>query len=188
MKILQSIMCAFVALSLCGSPLQAADSVSQLLTEAQTSLLRGDVPTAKAKFQSVKSLDPKNATATAYLAKIAAMEAKESLSGSQEKQLAKLILPKVEFKDATLTAALDYLKQTVNKLSEGKQSVNFVVKLSEEQVNKSVTLSMNGAPFTEVLKYVGDLANVSFTYDRYAITVNPTAPTAQAAPPATPAQ
>jgi hypothetical protein len=180
MKALQSIVCALVALSLSGAPVQAADAVSQLLTEAQTSLVRGDRPAAKAKFQSVLTIDPKNVTAKGYLAKIAADEAKEAVGGSQEKQLAKLMLPKVDFKEATFSATLDYLKQSANKLSDGKQAVNFVVQLPEAQANTPITLSLTNVPFTEVLKYLGSLANVSFSYDRYAITVRPAAPTAQA--------
>lgn len=177
MKALQFVVCALVALSLCGAPVQAADAVSQLLAEAQTAFLRGDLQAAKAKFQSVKAVDPKNATATGYLAKIAVQEAEAG--GSPEKQLAKLIMPKVEFKDATFAATLDFLKQSVKKLSDDKQAVNFVVQLPEDLANRPVTLSLSNVPFTEVLKYVGTLAGVSFTYDRYAIIVRPAAPTAQ---------
>ena len=178
MKALQSAVCALVALSLCGSQLFAATAVTELLSEAQTAYLRGDLVAAKAKFESVAKLDPKNATALGYLKQIAAKEAQAS-SGSQEKQLAKLIMPKVEFKDATLTATLDFLRQSVSKLSDGKQAVNFVVQLPEGQANMPVTLSLTNVPFTEVLKYLGTLAGVSFTYDRYAIMVRPVAPTAQ---------
>jgi hypothetical protein len=181
MKALQSIVCALVALSLGVATVQAADAVAQLLAEAQTAMLRGDIPAAKAKFQSVKTLDPKNVTAAGYLAKIAAQEAKDGVNGSQEKQLAKLILPKVEFREATFSSTLDYLKQSVTKLTDGKQSVSFVVQqVPEAQANMPVTLSLTNVPFTEVVKYLGSLANVSFTYDRYAITVRPAAPTAQA--------
>ena len=134
---------------------------------------------AKAKFESVIKLDPKNATAIGYLNAIAAKEAQAN-SGSQEKQLAKLIMPKVDFKEASLKATLDFLKQSVTKLSDGKQAVNFVVQLPETQANAPVTLSLTYVPFTEVLKYLGSLAGVSFTYDRYAITVRPAGPTAQA--------
>lgn len=180
MKALQSIVCALVALSLSGASVQAADAVSQLLAEAQTAMLRGDLPGAKAKFQSVVTMDPKNVTAKGYLAKIAAQEAKDAVGGSQEKQLAKLNMPKIDFKEATLTATLDYLKQSASKLSDGKQAVNFVVQLPEAQANTPITLSLTNVPFTEVLKYLGSLANVTFSYDRYAITVRPAAPTAQA--------
>jgi hypothetical protein len=189
MKALQSIVCALVALSLSGAPVQAADTVSQLLAEAQTAMLRGDLPSAKAKFQSVLTLDPKNVTAKGYMAKIVAQEAKDAVGGSQEKQLAKLILPKVDFKEATFSSTLDYLKQSVTKLTDGKQAVSFVVQgVPEAQANAPVTLSLQNVPFTEVLKYLGSLANVSFTYDRYAITVRPAAPTAQAAPAPAPGQ
>jgi hypothetical protein len=179
MKALQSAVCALVALSLCGSHLFAATAATELLSEAQTAYLRGDLVAAKAKFESVIKLDPKNATAIGYLNAIAAKEAQAN-SGSQEKQLAKLIMPKVDFKEASLKATLDFLKQSVTKLSDGKQAVNFVVQLPETQANAPVTLSLTNVPFTEVLKYLGSLAGVSFTYDRYAITVRPAGPTAQA--------
>ena len=186
MKALQSAVCALAALSLCGSQLCAATAVTELLTEAQTAYLRGDLVAAKAKFESVNKLDPKNQTAIGYLKMIAAREAQGNVS--QEKQLAKVIMPKVDFKEASLKAALDYLKQSVDKITEGKQAVNFVVQLPETQVNTPVTLSLSNVPFTEVLKYIGSLAGVSFTYDRYAITVRPAAPTAQTTTAPTPGQ
>lgn len=180
MKTLQSALCALVALSLSGSSLFAADAVTQLLSEAQTAYLRGDLETAKAKFESVNTIDPKNQTAIGYLKTIRAREAQAGVGASQEKQLAKVIVPKVELKEASLTAALEFLKQNVAKLTDGKQAVNFVVQLPETQANAPVTLNLTNVPFTEVLKYIGTLAGVSFAYDRYAIMVRPSAPTAQA--------
>lgn len=180
MNSLQSALCALVALSFAGSPILAADAITELLSEAQQAYLRGDVESAKAKFESVNKLDPKNQTAIGYLRNIKAKEAQTAGAGSQEKQLAKLVLPKVEFKDAALKAALDYLKQSVAKQSEGKQAVNFVIQLPEEQANAPVTLSLTNIPFTEVLKYLGTLAHVSFSYDRYAIMVRPAGSAAQA--------
>ena len=68
------------------------------------------------------------------------------------------------------------------------QAVNFVVQLPEQQANVPVTLNVTNVPFTEVLKYVGTLANVTFTYDRYAIMVRPAASTVQAVNAPAPAQ
>jgi hypothetical protein len=50
-----------------------------------------------------------------------------------------------------------------------------------------VTLSVTNIPLTEVLKYIGSLANVQFEYEKYAVRVKPAgaavpAPSAPAAP------
>ncbi|HEX8296874.1 MAG TPA: hypothetical protein VF593_11270 [Chthoniobacteraceae bacterium] len=165
---------ALAIVFLAASETFAATASQELLSEAQTAYLRGDTVAAKAKFESVVKLEPKNETALGYLRVIRAKEEKENKHGSQEKQLAGLIVPAVQFREASLSASLDFLKQQVAKLSEGKQSVNFVLQVPDEVAKaNSVSLNLNNVPFTEVLKYVGSLANVRFVYDKYAILVQP---------------
>jgi hypothetical protein len=82
----------------------------------------------------------------------------------------------VELKEATLGSALDFLKKTVDRQSEGKLAVNFVVQLPDDQVTtQPVTLSLSNVPFTEVLRYLGGVAGLNFVYDKYAIIVKPLA-------------
>jgi hypothetical protein len=151
-----------------------AESVQQLLSEAQSAYLRGDMETAKRNFELVNKVDPRNMTAIAYLRTMKAREVQAGAGAVQEKQLSAIILPKIEFREATLGSALDFLKQQVNKQTAGKQVVNFVVQLPEEQVKKqTVTLSLANVPFTEVLRYLGTLTNTSFTFEKYAIAVRP---------------
>jgi hypothetical protein len=159
----------------------AAESAQKLLTEGQTAYMRGDLETAKKNFTLVTKLDPKNPTATGYLRVIAAAEARspKTTASATQRELEKLIVPKVELKEATLESVLDYLKQTVKRLSGDKTSVSFVSKLSNEQLkSKTITLSLSDVPYTEVLRYVGDLADVEFVHEKYAIVVRPRATTA----------
>src|SRR6266853_3087237 len=179
MKFLPKFALALVAsLSLTAAAV-AQDAATQLLTEAQAAYLRGDLDSAKAKFESVVRLDPKNRTAIGYLQQIRAKQT--TGSGGTERALAAVVLPSVQFKDAELSAVLDALRQQLAKASGGKQAVNFVVQLPAEQAKTPITLSLSSVPFTEVLKYIGALANVTFTYDKYAIMVRP-ATAAQAEP------
>ena len=158
--------------------------MQETLTAAQVAYMKGDLETAKANFQIVNRADPKNSVAIGFLRKIAVEEAKRPQGITLQKQLEKLIVPKIEFRDATLGSALEFLKNAAAKHSEGKVAVNFVVQLSEEQTRtKTVTLSLANAPYSVVLRYVGELANVDFSYDKYAIIVKPHA-AAPAAPPA----
>jgi len=152
-----------------------AQSSQQLFSEAQRAYISGDVDAAKQKFQTVLELDPANAGAKNYLRMIAAQE--KSDGGAQlEKQLKSLVLPKVEFKDATFGSALEYLKQRAVKQSEGKIKVSFVVQLPPDFVEtQRVTLSLANIPFTEALHYLGDLAGVEFRIEKYAVIVKKTA-------------
>lgn len=154
--------------------LAAPAEVQQLLTEAQTAYMRGDIATAKADFEMVNQIDPRNQVAIGYLLRIKVAEANKPKGNDQEKQLAALIMPKVELKEATLGAALDFLKKAVERQSAGKLAVNFVVQLPDDQVkSQAVTLSLSNVPFTEVLRYLGGVAGLNFVYDKYAIIVKP---------------
>ncbi|MGB8168467.1 MAG: hypothetical protein WCF18_13300 [Chthoniobacteraceae bacterium] len=163
-------LCIAIFLTIAASA-GAADPVTDLLNEAKTAVQRGELDAAKAKLQAVKSLDPKNKTATEYLRQIQAKEAAEG--GGSDRAFSKLIVPSVQFREAELSAVLEALRVQVNKLTNGKQAINFVVLLPEAQAKTPITLSLSNVPFPEVLKYIGTLANVSFAFDKYAITVRP---------------
>jgi hypothetical protein len=160
-----------VALLILGTSALGAD-VQRILTEAQTAMLRGDLETAKRNFQIVYQLDPKNAVAIGGLRQIALEERKGGGSGSVEKQFAQLILPQVQFKEATFTEALDFLKKKVTDVSGGKQTANFVVQPGIDPSSK-VTLSLTNIPFTEALRYLGELVSAKIDYQKYAIVIRP---------------
>ena len=158
------------------------ESPTELLSEAQAAYLRGDLEAAKRNFELVNRLDPRNPTAIGYLRLIKSKETKGGGGAKLEKQLQSVILPQIRFEQATLGSALDFLKQQVSKLTEGKLAVNFVVQLPDETVKTTqVTLNLTNVPFTEVLRYVGTLANVTFSYEQYAIAVKPKTAAATAA-------
>ncbi len=175
MKILQKLFLVLgTATVLTG--VARGESETQLLTEAQAAYLRGDLEAAKRNFELVNRLDPRNATAIGYLRLIRAKEAKGGGGAKLEKQLQSVTLPQVRFEQATLGSALDFLKQQVSKLTEGKMAVNFVMQVPEATVKTTqVTLNLTNVPFTEVLRYIGTLANVTFSYEQYAIAVKPKA-------------
>jgi len=181
MKPLQILACA-AALLLPMAGNAAPSELQQFLTEGQTAFMKGDLTTAKTDFDWVLKLDPHNRTAIGYMHMIEAQEAQKSKGIELEKQLAALIVPKLEFKDATLGSALDYMKKAADKLSGGKVAVSFVVQLPAEQANtQTVTLSLANIPYTEALRYIGGLAGLSFTYEKYAVVVRPAKDAASAA-------
>ena len=143
-----------------------------VLAQAQRAYVSGDVATAKPLFQQVLAADPQNVTARNFLKAIAVAEAQAGPGAATEKQLQQLVLPKVDFSNATLDSTLDALRQQASKASGGKIEPNFVVQPGVN-VSTPVTLHLAQVPFTEVLRYVGELVKADFVVDRYAITVKP---------------
>ena len=164
-----------------ASTLPLAAQQSTLLSQAQKAYIAGDVATAKPLFEKVLAEDPQNVAARNYLKAILAAEAQVPAGAKMEQQYKALILPKVEFKDATLDSVLEALRQMGIKASNGKLEPNFVL---QPGVNPSspVTLHLSNIPFIEALRYVGELVKADFVVDRYAIVVKPKAIPAPAAP------
>lgn len=168
---------------LCLGSVARGEGVPELLREAQAAYLRGDMKLAKENFTLVNRMDPRNAVAIGYLKMIAAAEAKQPQGAALQKQLEQLIVPKVDFREATLGSVLDVLKQAASKHSDGKIAVNFVVQLPPDQVaTRTVTLNLVNVPMSEVLRYLGGLAQVEFAYEKYAILVKPRSAPATPAP------
>jgi hypothetical protein len=168
---MRSLPLLLVALLACSGSLRA-DEAHALFAEGQHAYVAGDTDTAKAKFALVLQLDPKHLAARNYLRMIEVQEARSGKGGALEKELNALILTKVEFREATFGTILDYLKSQAAKESDGNVKVNFVVQLPASFVaSKTLTLSLANVPFTEVLRYLGDLAHVRFVIDKYAVIV-----------------
>ena len=85
-----------------------------------------------------------------------------------------MVVP-VEFKDTSLQSAVEYLRQQIEQRSGGRAKANFVLNVPPEVANKKVTLQMNHVPVTALLEYLGNLAGVSFSVEKYAIVVTPAA-------------
>jgi len=162
-------------LLLAGFTMAALPAVAQqssVLSQAQKAYMAGDMETAKPLFEQVLKQDPQNVAARNYLKAIKQAEAQAGPGASMEKQLQTLILPQVEFKDATLDSVLDALRQQADKASGGKIQPNFVL---QPGVNAStmVTLHLTNIPFREAVRYVCELVQADFTVDRCAIVVKP---------------
>ena len=169
----------FVALLFVLLPVIAlADSDEpSLMAQAQRAFIAGDYDTAKQIFGEVIELDPHNTVAIQYLRNIRLAQAgalptpKDTLHG--------LILPRVELKAATFSAALDFFKREAAAQSV---TVSFVPQLPAAQMDRSVTLSLSQIPFLDALKYLCQLDDATYKVERYAIVILPAAPADTPAP------
>ena len=175
-----------VVASLLFAATAVAQDTDDLVKEAQRDYVRGDAAKAKEKFELVRRLDPNNRTAIMYLRRIVAEEAanpaNKQAPNATQTALQQVILPRVELREASLAEVLDFLRQKGNQIAEGKVAINFVTQLDDTQKAAKITLALQNVPFTEALRYVGELGGVQFVYERFAIVVKP-----KGAAPATPA-
>jgi hypothetical protein len=153
------------------APAAWAADVQKYLTECQTAFMRGDLVTARRNFEMASKLEPRNPTVVGFLKQIAAAEAKSASNQGAEQEFKGIIIPQIQFKEATFSAALDFLKQKVSDLTGGKKAVNFVLKLAPEQQNAQVTLSLTNIPFTEALRYIAELVDAQVEYQKYAVVI-----------------
>jgi hypothetical protein len=193
MKFLQKFLLVAVSLGIASGASAAAD-IQKYLTDGQTAFMRGDLVTAKRNFQSASKIEPRNPTVIGFLKQIAAAEAKNPSSPGSEAEFKGIIFPQIQFREATLSSVLDFMKKKVSELTGGKKSVNFVPQLTPEQMNAPITLTLTDIPFTEVLRYVAETVDAKVEYQKYAVVLKGkggapapvTKPTGEAPPPPPP--
>ena len=104
-------------------------------------------------------------------------------TGAIQNKLGRTIIPRLEFKEATIRESLDYLKKKSVELDpdDPKTGVNIVLKLDEggSAFNDTrVTVSLSDVPLLEALRYVAGLANLKIKIEPYAVVVVPANPNA----------
>jgi len=152
-------------------------SVPMLMSQAQRAYIAGDYDGAKELFNEVLQLDPQNNQAIQFLRAIRVREA--GLPGDPKNNpVNSLIIPKIEFKDATFASALDFFKK---KAADQKVDVAFVSQLPPAQMEHTVTLSLSNIPFLAALTYLCEQNNALYKIERYAIVITPL-PSASPAP------
>lgn len=127
------------------------------------------------KFQQVQRLAPNFVYARSYEAR--ALAAKRQGAGPDnrlEGELAKVIVPTIEFREAPLGDILDFFALRAEELSGGQLRPNFIYKgTTEQRQNTLVTLNLRNVPMTEAIRYVGTLSRTRFTYETHAVVAEP---------------
>jgi hypothetical protein len=178
-------MKTFILLTSILATTLCAQDVQTLLTEAQRDFMRGDRAAAKEKFAMIQKVEPTNRVALSYLRMIAIEEKK---AGGDESvvlraRLEKTTLDKIEFRDATVGETIEQLGRKISAASPGSVKVNIVQQLSEQEKSKKITIALTNIAASEALRYVAELADLTVSYEKFAVVVKPKS---QAAPVAAP--
>ena len=84
----------------------------------------------------------------------------------------KIIIPKIELRNATLVDALDFLRLKAREVDPDKTGVNIVRKPGAVS-DARITLSLTDVPLFDVLRYVAGLANLELVTEPNALTIQP---------------
>ena len=101
----------------------------------------------------------------------------ESASGLRER-MKKIVLPEVDFDEASLAEIFDYLRRRTADLSEDG-AINFVVMPrvlhgGMEPIEETLlTLRLSNVPLDSVLKYVAEFSGSRVTVDPHAVVISP---------------
>ncbi|MFZ4777105.1 MAG: Amuc_1098 family type IV pilus outer membrane protein [Terrimicrobiaceae bacterium] len=96
------------------------------------------------------------------------------------RKLDEITIPKIDFRDATVREALDFIKQRAASLDSVEQDparkgINIVLKLSPDAPESSsrITLSLTDVPLRAAIDYVARAANLKLKVEPYSVVVVP---------------
>ena len=109
-----------------------------------------------------------------------AFESDETAAAKLTRKLKAIVIPRLDFRDATVAEAVEFLKKKSAELDTAepdpaKRGVNFVLNLgaAPEAAPQRLTLSLSNIPLLEALKYVTGLASLKFKVERSAVVIVP---------------
>lgn len=90
------------------------------------------------------------------------------------RKLSSIIFPKIDFRDATVRDAFEFLAMKSKSLDPEGQGIHFVLKLGDGSGSGTrITLTLNNVPLIEVVKYVTNLANLKYKIEPFAVSIVP---------------
>lgn len=154
-------------MSVAGSLL--AETVQEVYASGVRAYAGGNVEQAKALFEKVLAAQPGHRSAKACLLRI---EAETPPANALKRRVEKTIVPKVEFREASLSSVLDYLPKVAAEHSPDKGPVNIVRMFPTDYGDETkITLELSNVPLSSVLDYVAQLGGVKLDYQQNAIVV-----------------
>jgi general secretion pathway protein D len=97
---------------------------------------------------------------------------------SVNRKLDEIIIPRLNFTDATVREAIEYLRsvssqQDRDPADAGDRGVNIVLKLDSAAASQTITIDLANIPLREALDYITRLANLKTKVEPYAVLIVP---------------
>lgn len=91
-------------------------------------------------------------------------------------KMEKIILPTVQFQDATIEEAVEHLRTSracldADDHSRTTMTLNYVLKLRPNDKRPKISLDLKDIPLIEALRYCAEIAGATLRYDRFAVVI-----------------
>lgn len=129
---------------------------------------------AEATCREILAQKPDQPTAKQLLRELQEQRGKREAQDpgfSLRHKLGQIIVPEVNFRDASPADVIEYLRDTSKKLSPDKTEINFVWQVPADATLNSITLNLKKVPLADVLDYVTQLAKLKYRVDAHAVVI-----------------
>ena len=82
-----------------------------------------------------------------------------------------LVVPKVQFTDASLDEVIDYLRVTARNIDPQGRGVDFIVNLEQDARNKKQSLDLANIPLEELIRYVTEKVGAVYKVEPNAVVI-----------------
>ena len=133
----------------------------------------GNPEAARKAYTAALQANPKHPHARYSLGQLKIHSGSIAAKG-REAKFSAVMVPEYKLDAASLSEALDALRQIVDKESKGEVAPNFIVQDPKKALSEAkITLVLNKVPAKGVLDYVLDQAGAKARYDEHAIVITP---------------
>lgn len=151
--------------------------------EAKRSYDAGKLADAEQQAQFVLGTYPHYAPAVTLLKMI--RRADDGTSGQIGRKLDRIIIPRVNFRDALVESALDFLRDETRRLDPEKKGVNIVPNIPDDIKKRKITLDLVDVSAADLLRYIAEVGGFRYRIERSAVLISsdePVKPGTPAAP------
>lgn len=152
-------------ISVLQAPTTSPALIQALRMKIDTLMRQRRYDEAEAAAMDLLQRSPNDESAMTYLRLIHAARL------ALEAPLQKLIVPKVEFRDASLSDVLSFLHKISGELSADKKPISFVYHAPPGTTIPPVTLSLNQVPMLELVRYVTAITGLAYKIEPHAVLI-----------------
>ena len=133
----------------------------------------GDTAAARTAYLQALQLNPRHADAQ-YRAGELKRDRGDIAAKARQNKFGNVVIPQINLEGATVAEALEALRVTMEKASNGEQVPNFVIKDPDRRMEKAtVSFQLKGVPAKGILDYILSQGGAKATFDEYAVVIEP---------------
>lgn len=166
-------------------------TIQEVFDDGKSAFFRDDYATAKRLLTQVNRADPKHRPTIIMLKNITLAEREAAAkANSLEGRMRRLTLPRLDLVEARVPEVLEFIQIKAAEVSKDHARPNFVIRLTEQDDKRMVTLRLSQPTLHSALAALATLADLDVSYDAYAVSIRsrslaPVTPVKPASAPAT---